>query len=257
MEQIQMIDFDNTYENEQKKFDEFLAAQNGKFIPSMSDVLFEANGIRMDDLRRWYADHTVDHPNRDADFKWFCLHIQRYIETHDVQLPLDVMCQKALSSITSFESECHPASIPHGYIGAAAPSATAANSSGDVSFTRRDLVIYKEQNPFEKQTSLPYSAVRMPQKLDEYTFTNTNGLHGADYSIAFTDQTPTLEDAIQQLCPMLKQAACLDVCDAMFHREVERETFDAEHSQHVVVSVSLTHPAPSTPPREGRGWAEA
>lgn len=229
MAQISCVNNDYTYEQAQEEFDNFVASQNhGTCIPSFSEVMLEAQGLSAAKIREWYEEKTYhlsadaktkDHYQWFQQFLWREMHLST-LRGDQASVNHNECLEKALQLVdAAYASNTMAASISHGYGSYVETSETPFQP-----FPSKEVTIYKEQQPFMFQ---PQSCADIcsPQQLDDYT-TTCSTVSGYDYSLAFTDQSPSLDHELASVCASFADKVC--IFERLERVEKEREIMDQD-----------------------------
>lgn len=213
---------EKTYEQAQKEFDDFVATNFSSNIPSFTDVVLETHDIDASSLQEWFAKYSSNNDH----YTWF-----RQILIRDLQIETfrkdeihieDVLHNALNKTNACFDQHMTPASVPHGYGSFIVPHEDKEIPKGK-QFAKHDLIIYQEQQPFDTNQ---VTYINMPNSMEDYSMT-CGTIHGYDYSVAFTDQLPSLEDELNKLCPHFAATMTLDDLVS------QRKQFDEEHQKNV------------------------
>lgn len=219
MAQISSIDIEYTYEKAQQEFDDFVAAQNknAASLPSFTDVLMESNGLNEKEIREWYMS-----TGKDANhYVWFQRFLWQELLPHPhFQESSRLECaERAYQRLMESLQSMTQMSVPHGY-------GSYTNHSQDETiniehFPSKQLIIYTEQQPFVQRTDT-YTDIHLRPQMDDYS-TSCASLQGYDYSLAFTNQDPSLEKELEEVCNMFVHTTNID--DALVQLQKKRDHY--------------------------------
>lgn len=216
MKQIEGVDTSYTYEKAQQEFDDFIAAQNkqASSLPSFTDILLESNGLNEKCIQDWYTSC-----GKDAEhYTWFQRFLwQELLQSCDWKRAsiFEHAYQKMMESLRGITKM----SVTHGY-----GSFTETLDTPQQTFPTKQLIVYTEQTPFSSRTDT-YTDIHVPNQMDDYS-TACASLHGYDYSLAFTNQEPTLENELSDVCAAFADKA--SILDRLGQMEKEREMMDQD-----------------------------
>lgn len=218
MAQIEGVDSDYTYEDAQQEFDDFIAAQNkSSSVPPFSDIVLEANGLNAKKIREWYNQHKPESQEQNyhwfQQFLWREIHTSTYISAGEANM--EACLQRALEQVNISLHDITPATIPHGY-GSYIESAQTPHQR----FPTKEVIVYQEQQPMSYHS---YTEIQNPEKLDDYSTNISATFGGYDYCLAYTDQSPSLETALSDVCQSFSTLACVE--DSLNELKKERDNY--------------------------------